>query len=95
MAERGLSRQGFHLRERLAEMGVEVTPDQLEDSIDEALQRVRPGPDGKCVKCGNTHRTRGPGKGTPLDFRFGLCDECAFPDETTPNTGTNVPNEEA
>jgi len=81
MTDHKLSNQGFQLRKRLAEVGVEVTPDQLADSIDEALVRVRPGPDGACVKCHNTHRTRGPGKGTPLDFRFGLCDECAFPDE--------------
>ncbi len=77
-----LSKRGLHLRERLAEEGFEVTPNQLGDAIDEALVRVRPGPNGRCIKCDNSHRTRGPGKGTPLDFRFGLCDECAFPEET-------------
>lgn len=77
----GLSENGLHLRERLAEAGFEVTPSQLEDAIDDALIRVRPGLDGTCIKCHHSHRTRGPGKGTPLDFRFGLCDECAFSEE--------------
>ena len=77
-----LTKQGQRLREILAETGCEVTPDQLEDSLQEALERIRPGPDGSCVECHQTHRE----DGSPLDFRFGLCDECAFgpeePDDT-------------
>lgn len=78
MTAKRLTKQGYELRERIAEAGFEITPDELADSLEEANERIRPGPDGCCVKCGNTHRTRGPHNGEPLDFRFGLCDECVF-----------------
>ena len=68
-----LTPNGFRLREILAEQGCELTPDQLTDSLDEAFERIRPGPDGCCVKCGHDGSDG-------RDFRFGLCDVCAFPD---------------
>ena len=71
-----LSREGFALRERFAEVGIELTPDQVEETLHEADERIRPGPDGKCVRCRRSHRR----DGTSLDFRFGLCDECSFSD---------------
>ncbi len=56
---------------------IEVTPDEFAASIDEALDRVRPGPDGLCVKCrkGSDDLRE---DGARRDFRYGLCDECAF-----------------
>ena len=68
-----LSRKGFEFRERLAVIGVEVTPTQLEDCVDEAAERIVSGPFGICMKCKHSHRE----DGSRLDFRFGLCDECA------------------
>lgn len=73
-SERLLSKRGYRMRQAIAEAGVETTPQELADAVDEARERVRPGPDGVCVKCG-----REPGYG--VDFRYGLCDFCAFPDK--------------
>ncbi len=70
----GLSAKGHHLRTRLSEIGVEITPDELSDGIDAARERVQPGPDGCCTLCG---RPAGPG----VDFRCGVCDFCAFPEK--------------
>ena len=64
------------LRNKLAETGFEYTPEQVQAGLDEACERIRSGPDGLCIKCGQSHRE----DGESLDFRFGLCDECAFTD---------------
>lgn len=76
MSEPRLSQEGFRFREALAEAGFEVTPDQLAGGVIEADKTIRPGPDGRCVNCGNRHRKDDPS--ISLDFRCGLCDECAF-----------------
>lgn len=73
-----LSAEGHALRQRLADVGVEVTPDQLCDAVIEAADRVAPGPDGKCVQCRKGY-DEPCADGRSRDFRFGLCDECAFP----------------
>ena len=67
-----LSREGFELRNSLAEAGVETTPDQLEAGLEEAIERIHPGPDGTCVKCHRSKRE----DGSLLDFRYGWCDDC-------------------
>lgn len=84
-----LSKDGFALRNGLAKGGIELTPDQLEDGICEADERIQPGPFGVCVVCHRSERNDGSG----LDFRYGMCYECAFPDEATPTAGTSVPTE--
>jgi hypothetical protein len=63
-----LSRRGHKLRTKLAEAGVEVTPSQLADAIDEALVRVGHGP---CSKCGRDE-----------ELRYGMCFDCVFPPGT-------------
>ena len=68
------------LRQWLASQGYEFTPQEVSDSLAKARERIRPGPDGKCVQChGGVDDLRSDGH--PRDFRFGLCDECAFPED--------------
>ena len=69
MTDTRLTAEGYAFRTHLAEHGIEVTPDQLADAVIEADERIRPGPDGCCVACGQRE---------DRDFRFGLCDQCAF-----------------
>lgn len=69
-----LSQVGFALRNKLAEAGIEVTPDHLEASIDEADERIQSGPDGTCLKCRRRERE----DGSPLDFRYGWCSDCGI-----------------
>jgi len=66
-----LTPEGYRLRERIAEAGVELTPAELVEGLEEAAERIRPGPDGCCIKCGHDDSDG-------RDFRFGLCDVCAF-----------------
>ncbi len=74
MREQRLTREGLRLRESIAEAGIEITPDELANGLEEAHKRIRPGSDGTCTNC---HRTHGR-DGSPLNFHFGVCDECAF-----------------
>lgn len=53
----------YKLRNAIAKAG-------LAQGIAEALERVQPGPDGKCVVC---HESGG-----GRDYRYGVCDSCAF-----------------
>jgi hypothetical protein len=74
-----LSRLGHKLRTKLAEAGVEVTPQDLADAIDEALARVSYGP---CSKCGQEE-----------ELRYGMCFDCMFPpgtDETADKTRADM-----
>jgi hypothetical protein len=64
-----LSAKGQHLRERLAESGIEITPDGLAESVDEALDRVGTG----CRFCGNPD----------VETRFGMCYPCFEKGENT------------
>lgn len=62
-----LSPDGYKLRNAIAEGGFEVTPDELDDALLEAHERIGGGP---CVKCGKMKETR-----------FGWCFQCLFGDE--------------
>ena len=68
-----LTPMGERLRQAIGAAGTELTPNQLADGLDagfaEARERVRPGIDGCCKTC---HKSEG------RDFRFGICDVCAF-----------------
>ncbi|MCK5604364.1 hypothetical protein KAR91_20915 [Candidatus Pacearchaeota archaeon] len=57
-----LSAKGFKLRESIAEAGIELTPDELDEGLLEAHQRIRGGP---CSVCGRD-----------LETRFGICFLC-------------------
>ena len=61
-----LTNEGFHLRNRLAEIGIEVTPNQLEDAAIEAAERICAGPGGRCRGCGRDD----------VDMRYGWCFAC-------------------
>ncbi len=39
MSERPLSKDGYRMRQALAEAGYEATPDELADALDEACER--------------------------------------------------------
>ena len=60
-----------HIQQSCAEQGVELTPDEIAEGLAEAHQRIRPGPDGCCVRCGHDGSDG-------RDFRYGVCDVCAF-----------------
>ena len=64
-----LTPDGEQLRQQIGAAGVELTPDQLAEGLEEAEQRIRAGPDGCCVICGASE---------DRDFRYGVCDKCAF-----------------
>ena len=66
-----LTAAGYRLRNAIAEAGVELTPQELADGLAEAAERIQPGPDGTCRIC---HHDGSDGR----DFRFGICDVCAF-----------------
>lgn len=61
-----LSKAGFRLRTRLAEWGIELTPAQLRESLDEAVMPIH----GHCRVCGKTR-----------ELRYGVCFDCAMPKE--------------
>ena len=66
-----LSRVGEELRQAIGAAGYELTPNQLIEGLDEAAERIRPGADGCCDSCGNDGSDG-------RDFRFGVCENCAF-----------------
>ncbi len=60
-----LSKNGYRLRELLAESGFEVTPDELDEALMEAHERIS---GGKC---------RFYGKGNEnTELRYGMCFKC-------------------
>ena len=69
-----LTPEGEVLRQAIGAAGYELTPLELAEGLAEAHSRIRPGPDGCCIICkhdGSDGR----------DFRFGVCDVCAFCNE--------------
>ncbi len=60
-----------HIQQSCAEQGIELTPNEITEGLAEAHQRIRPGPDGCCVRCGHDGSDG-------RDFRYGLCEICAF-----------------
>lgn len=59
-----LSRDGQKLRERIAEAGIELTPDELATGLAEAFARGGYGP---CVNCGQEE-----------ELRLGWCFDCVM-----------------
>lgn len=59
-----LSTDGFSLRTAIAEAGIELTPDELEDGLIEAEQRIG---HGECNFCGEV-----------AELRYGGCFECVI-----------------
>jgi hypothetical protein len=68
MKSKRLSKDGYRLRESIAEAGVEITPDELADGIDDAINRISGGP---CSVCGETK-----------ECRYGMCFDCCFQEDT-------------
>ncbi len=58
-----LTGDGYELTFRLNEIGVDVTPDEVADGLEEAAQRITGGP---CKGCGVEDE----------DLRFGWCFDC-------------------
>ena len=57
-----LSKFGHKVREELSVQGIELTPDELEEGIREADERIGY---GACVICGKIRETR-----------YGMCFDC-------------------
>lgn len=70
-----LSKKGFELRQLIAGGGYEVTPDELEQALLEAHDRISGGP---CRRCGKGDEN--------TELRFGVCFKCmmAEPDDQIP-----------
>lgn len=62
-----LSSTGHEFRTQLAEAGIEVTPDQLVEAIEEAAGRIGY---GQCVHCGRADQ----------ELRYGWCFDCVIGD---------------
>ena len=62
--ENPLSHDGQQFRQTLAEHGIEVTPSELAEAIDEALERIG---GGTCSVCGRN-----------TELRYGMCFVCAM-----------------
>ncbi len=60
-----LSKDGYRLREALAEAGIEVTPNELNESLMEAHQRIG---GGVCKFCGKGDED--------TELRYGMCFKC-------------------
>ena len=60
-----LSRDGHRLREVIAEAGFEVTPDELDEALMEAHERIS---GGQCRFCGKGDED--------TELRYGMCFEC-------------------
>ena len=59
-----LSRDGYRLREVIAEAGFEVTPDELDEALMETHERIG----GQCRFCGKGDED--------TELRYGMCFEC-------------------
>ena len=64
-----LRAEGYELTFRLNDIGVDVTPDEIADGLEEAAQRITGGP---CKGCGTTDE----------DLRYGWCFDCVEEAET-------------
>ena len=60
-----LSKDGYRLRELIAEGGFEVTPDELDISLQEAHERVG---GGRCDRCGKGNED--------TELHWGVCFKC-------------------
>lgn len=60
-----LSAQGFELRNALAESGFEITPDELDDALNEAHERIG---GGVCRFCNEGDED--------TELRYGMCFKC-------------------
>lgn len=60
-----LSKNGYSLRNVLAEAGFEVTPDELDEALLEAHERIN---GGKCRFCGQGDEN--------IELRYGMCFKC-------------------
>ena len=61
----GLSKDGYKLRNAIAEAGIEVTPDELDEALMEAHERIG---GGVCEFCGEGDED--------TELRFGMCFKC-------------------
>lgn len=69
-----LNKDGEKFRQILAEHGYEFTPEEVAESIKEAIERCAPPLENICLMCGKEH----------WEFRFGVCPCCALgSDENT------------
>ncbi len=59
-----LSKNGYALRNAIAEAGIEITPDELNDALEEAQKRIG---GGHCRFCGEE-----------AEPRYGGCFDCVF-----------------
>ena len=60
-----LSQNGYILREAIAETGFEITPDELDDALMEAHERIS---GGKCQFCNEGDED--------TELRYGMCFIC-------------------
>lgn len=60
-----LSKDGYRLRELIAEGGFEVTPNELDAALVEAHERIS---GGVCKRCGEGDEN--------TELRFGVCFKC-------------------
>ncbi len=65
-----LSKDGYRLREAIAEAGFEITPDELDDALNEAHERIS---GGVCKFCGEGDEN--------TELRYGMCFKCFIKDE--------------
>lgn len=64
-----LSKDGYRLRNMIAEAGFEVTPDELDDALMKAHERIS---GGVCHFCGKGDEN--------TELRYGMCFKCFMKD---------------
>jgi len=66
-----LSKEGYKLREAIAEAGFEITPDELDEALLEAHERIG---GGVCRFCGEGDEN--------TELRYGMCYKCFISENT-------------